>query len=202
VRLSFTPTSNQSRIVVFATNITNPGAYLNLVTPPGSTSPIATVEISNYPTGFTYFIDTQTVVPGTAYELWVQHIGTLDGSETLQIAKVPADLSHNVTIGGAAYQFSTVAGQNANITFNNPSSQSVTVQWTNGTYAIVPPQNNTGCYLTVTGPSPSTNQVGAGACTASTGSIGLGTIPQGTYNILVNPQLQQTGGMSLTVTTP
>jgi hypothetical protein len=79
----------------------------------------------------------------------------------------------------------------------NPSSQSVTVHWTSGTYP-----NSLGCNLTVTGPSPSTTQVGAGSCNTATGSVSLGTLSSGTYNILIDPQKQSTGGMSLTVTAP
>ena len=193
VRLSFTATANQ-RIVVFATTVTNPLAYLYLVTPSGTNQ--AYVQINNNPSGQTFFIDTQTLVAGT-YQLWVQHSGTNFGNETLQIKTVPADLSHTVTIGGPAYQFSTVAGQNANITFSNPTSQSVTVHWTNGTYPATP-----SCNMTVTGPSPSTTQVGFGYCNTATGTVGLGTISSGTYNILVDPQSYSVGGMSLTVTTP
>jgi len=193
VRLSFTATAGQ-RVVVFATSVTNPAATLNLVTPGGTNQ--ASVSITNNPSGQTFFIDTQTLVAGT-YQLWVQHSGTNFGKETLQIKTVPADISHTVTIGGAAYQFSTVAGQNANIKFSNPTSQSVTVHWTSGTYPTTPT-----CDMTVTGPSPSTTQVGFGYCDTATGSVSLGTIASGTYNIFVDPQSYSVGGLSLTVTTP
>jgi len=193
VRLSFTATANQ-RVVVFATSVTNPAATLNLVTPSGTNQ--ASVSISNSPSGQEFFIDTQTLVAGT-YQLWVQHSGTNFGKETLQIKTVPADISHTVTIGGSAYQFSTVAGQNANIKFSNPTSQSVTVHWTSGTYPTTPT-----CDMTVTGPSPSTTQVGFGYCNTATGTVSLGTIASGTYNIFVDPQSYSVGGLSLTVTTP
>jgi hypothetical protein len=193
VRLSFAATAGQ-RIVVFATSVTNPVANLYLVTPSGTNQ--ASVYIDNNPTGQTFFIDTQTLVVGN-YQLWVQHSGKNFGNETLQIKTVPADISHTVTIGGSAYQFSTVAGQNANIKFSNPTSQSVTVHWTNGTYPTAP-----SCNMTVTGPSPSTTQVGFGYCNTATGTVSLGTLSSGTYNIFVDPQAQSVGGMSLTVTTP
>jgi len=193
VRLSFSATAGQ-RVVVLATTVTNPLAYLYLVTPSGTNQ--AYVQINNNPTGQTFFIDTQTLVAGT-YQLWVQHSGTNFGNQTLQIKTVPADIAHTVTIGGAAYQFSTVAGQNANITFSNSTSRSVTVHWTNGTYPTTP-----SCNMTVTGPSPSTTQVGFGYCNTATGALSLGTLSSGTYNIFVDPQSYSVGGMSLTVTTP
>jgi YD repeat-containing protein len=193
-RLSFTATAEE-RIVVYATGVTNPYASLYLVTPSGSNQ--TSITISNSPSGYTFFIDTQTLATAGTYQLWVQHFGTDIGSETLQIKSVTADLSKSATIGGAAVVFTTVAGQNANISFSNPASQSVTVHWTSGTYPATP-----SCSITVTGPNPSTTQVGAGYCSSATGTVSLGTLSSGTYNIFVNPQAQSTGGMSLTVTTP
>jgi hypothetical protein len=197
VRLSFTTTTANKRIVIYATNVTNRQAFLNLVNTLGSIQTGAFID--NFPSGQTFFIDTQTLALIGTYQLWVQHGGNNPsfGSETLQMTNVPADISHIVTIGGSAYSFSTVAGQNANITFSNPTSQSVTVHWTSGTYTT-----NVGCLMKVTGPSPSTNQVGSGNCYTTTGTISLGTISSGTYNILVDPQQWSSGGMSLTVTTP
>jgi YD repeat-containing protein len=192
-RLTFTP--SQTRIVVFATNVSNQQILLALEQPNGTIQ--TSMYIANVPSGQTFFIDTQTVTSGQQYQLWLQHSGTNIGSETLQIKSVPADISHTVTIGGAAYQFSTVAGQNANITFSNSQSQSVTVHWTSGTYP-----STLQCFLTATGPSPSTTQVGSGNCNTTTGTVSLGTLASGTYNILVDPRQQSTGGMSLTVTTP
>jgi YD repeat-containing protein len=192
VRLSFTATAGQ-RIAISATSVTNPYASLNLVNPSGVTW--ASTSISNAP-WYTFFIDTQTLSAGTN-QLWVQHSGTGIGGETLLLSNVPADLSKTATIGGAAVVFTTVLGQNANISFSNPTSQSVTMHWSSGTYPATP-----SCGITVTGPSPSTTQVGAGYCTAATGTVSLGTLSSGTYNIFVNPNQQSIGGMSLTVTTP
>lgn len=194
VRLSFTPSSSQPRIAILATNVTNPSATLNLWT---GTSTQASTTIDNSPSGQTFYIDTQSVNANQQYQLWVEHSAANHGNEGLQIKNVPADLSHTVTVGGAAYAFSTVIGQNANITFTTSSSESVTVHWTSGTYP-----STLNCYMRVTGPSPSTNQVGFGNCNTATGSVSLGTIASGTYNILVDPQAQSAGGMSLTVTTP
>ncbi len=194
VRLSFTPTAAQPRIAILASNVTNPAAILNLWT---GTSTQASVSINNSPSGQTFYIDTQAVNANQQYQLWVQHSGTNFGNEGLQIKSVPADIIHPVTVGGTAYSFSTVIGQNANITFTTSTSESVTVHWTSGTYLTT-----LGCNIRVTGPSPSTNQVGSGSCNTATGTVSLGTIPSGTYNILIDPQVQNAGGMSLTLTTP
>jgi hypothetical protein len=192
VRLSFTATANQ-RIVVYATSVTNPNAYVNLVKPDGTTQ--ASLFIDNNPAGQTFFLDTQTLAISGTYQLWVQHYNTTSfGNETLQIASVPADVTGSLSIGGAAFSLATVAGQNANPTFSNPQSQSVTVHWTSGTYSA--------CSLYVSGPSPSTSRVASGSCGTATGTLGLGTLSSGTYTITVDPQGASTGGVSLTVTAP
>jgi len=194
VRLSFTPTASQPRIFILATSVTNPYATLNLW---NGTSTQASALINNNPSGQTFYIDTQAVNANQQYQLWVQHSGTNKGNESLQIKNVPADISHTVTVGGAAYPFSTSIGQNANIQFTINTSESITVHWTSGTY-----QSTLGCNVKVTGPSPSTNQVGSGSCNTTTGTVSLGTLASGTYNILIDPQAQSSGGMNLTVTTP
>ncbi len=194
VRLSFTPTASQPRIFVLAGSVTNPSATLNLWNGSASQS---SAWIDNSPSGQTFFIDTQAVNAGQQYQLWVQHSGTNFGHESLQIKNVPADISHTVTVGGAAYPFSTAIGQNANINFTINTSESVTVHWTSGTYL-----STLGCNVKVTGPSPSTNQVGSGSCNTANGTVSLGTLSSGTYNILIDPQAQSAGQMSLTVTTP
>ena len=175
--------------------MSNPSATVYLVLPNGNNQ--ASFTINNSPSGQTFFLDTQTLATTGTYQLWVQHSGTNIGSETLRVASVPADVTGSITMGGAALPITTVAGQNANITFTNSASQSVTVHWTSGTYST-----SLGCYLRVTGPSPSNTQVGFAYCNAATGTASLGTVAAGTYNILVDPQAQNAGGLSLTVTTP
>jgi hypothetical protein len=194
VRLSFTPTTSQPRIAVLVNNVTNPSASLNLWT--GSATQ-ASIAIDNSPSGQTFFLDTQAVNANQQYQLWVQHSGTNLGKENLQIKSVPADLNLTATINGAAVKPSTVAGQNANIQFTVGSSESVTIHWTGSTYP-----STLNCYMRVTGPIPSTNQIGFADCNTGTGTVPLGTIGSGTYNILVDPQAQSAGQMSLTVTTP
>jgi YD repeat-containing protein len=195
--VTFSATAGQ-RIILFATNVTNASAGVQLGKPDGNNQ--ADLGFSNNPSGQTFYMDTQTLVAPGTYRLWVQHYPALNffGSQTLQIASVPPDVTGSVTIGGSAYSFTTVAGQNANITFSNPQTQSLTVNITNGTY----PNTIALCGMYVTGPSPSTNQVGFTFCDGVTGTIGLGTQPAGTYNIFVDPVQQSAGGLSVTVTTP
>jgi hypothetical protein len=139
-------------------------------------------------------MDTQTLVAVGTYTVLVQHSGINAGSETIQLKSVPADITGNLTIGGAAFSFSTVVGQNANITFTNPQAQTVTIHWS-GNYAA--------CNMNVTGPLPSTGQVGFANCSGATGSVSLVNLGSGTYNILVDPPATTVGGLtSITVTSP
>ena len=195
VRLSFTPTSSQPRIAVTATSPTgyNPAVTLNLW---NGSSTQASITISNNAVGKIYFLDTQPVNANQQYQLWLQHSGTNFGGETLNLISVPPDISQTLTVG-TAYQFSTSPGQDANLKFSINSSQSITVKWDSGSYP-----SNLNCYMNITGPSPSTSQVGNGSCNTTTGTISLGTLSSGTYNIFIDPQAQSQGGMNLTVTTP
>jgi hypothetical protein len=197
VRLSFTPTGSQSRIAVLSTNVTNPLAYLTLVTPAGSTQAIEQVGIDNNPSGQVFFLNTEAVTTNQQYQIWVQHSGTGYGKESILIDNVPADISHTIAVGGTAYTFSTVVGQNANIGFTISTSESVTVEWSSGTYP-----NSPTCNISVTGPSPSTNTVSYGSCNTATGSLLMNSLAAGTYNVLVDPQAQSSGGMTIQAVTP
>jgi len=147
-------------------------------------------------TGASSFIDTLTLGTTGTYTILIDPQDTSTGSVSVSINN-DADVTGTIAIGGSAFSFTTIAGQNANVTFSNPQSQSVTINWTTGTYT-----SSYGCYMPVTGPSPSTNQVGYANCNTASGTLPLGTQPAGTYNILVDPQAQSAGGMSLTATTP
>jgi hypothetical protein len=152
------------------------------------------IWINNNPPSQTFFLDTQAVSANQQYQLWVEHNGANYGSETMEIGSVPADINHNVTVGGASYPFSTCMGQNAYITFTVNSTETIVVSWTSGTYASSP-----GCLMAITGPSPATTQVGVGYCTGSTGNVTMNNLSPGQYTIFVNPTAQETGGMNLSV---
>jgi hypothetical protein len=137
----------------------------------GSPQTLESTWINNSQPPQTFFLDTEAATAGQTYQLWVQHDGSGYGSETMEIGSVPQDINHIVTVGGTAYKFSTSVGQNAYITFTISSTETIVVSWTSGTYATSP-----GCMMTVTGPSPSTNQVGIGDCTGSTGTLTMNNL--------------------------
>src|SRR5439155_3793358 len=124
VRLTFTASAGQ-RIVAYATNVTYPLAGVHLVKPDGTDQ--TQFQISNNPAGQTFFMDTQTLATAGTYQLFVPHFGTGTGSETLQIASVPADFTAPLTIPAAGQTGPAVrvpttgnlaVGQNAALTFS------------------------------------------------------------------------------------
>jgi YD repeat-containing protein len=130
VRLTFSGTAGQ-RISLTASNVTNPSAYVNLVTVSGTVQ--ADVVIS---TGCSCYLDTQTLPTTGTYTIWVQHIGANFGGETLQLYDVPADISGSITPGGPPVTVSTtVPGQDARLTFTGTANQRVSLLATNVTYS-------------------------------------------------------------------
>jgi YD repeat-containing protein len=188
VRLTFSGTANQ-RVSLLTNNVTVPSALVNLVKPDGTTQ--VTNSISN---GNSTFMDVQTLATTGTYTVWVQHINTNVGSETLQLYNVPADVTTSASIGGAAVPISTtVPGQNAYVTFSGTSGHSVTVNLTNGTYA------SGGCNISLKDPSGA--PVWGNVCYGATNTIGPTTLGStGTYTLFIDPQRDATGGVTVQLT--
>ena len=141
--------------------------------------------------GTPYFFSTVSLAENGTYTIQVNPY-PYTGSVTLTLYSVPPNVSGSISIGGSGFPFTTVVGQSANITFSNPLTQNVTVQWSSGTYSS--------CNLTVTNSSNQT--VGSTGCQGATGSLLLSSLPSGSYNIAVNPPGTNTGGMTISAVTP
>jgi hypothetical protein len=141
--------------------------------------------------GTPYFFNTVSLGENGTYTIQVNPY-PYTGSVTLTLYSVPANISGSISIGGSGFSFTTDVGQSANITFSNPATQNVTVQWTAGTY--------TSCNLVVTNSSNQT--VGSTGCQGATGSLLMTSLPSGSYNIAVNPPGTNTGGMTISAVTP
>jgi YD repeat-containing protein len=127
-RLTFSGTAGQ-RISLITSNVTNPAAYINLVTVSGTTQ--SNVVIS---TGCSCYLDVQTLAATGTYTLWVQHLGANFGAETIQLYNVPADISGSITPGGSPVTVTTtVPGQDARLTFTGAVNQRVSLLVTNVT---------------------------------------------------------------------
>src|SRR5438132_734570 len=96
VRLTLTTTTANQKVVMYVTGVTNPGAYAKILKP--DVSQQAFVTLNNNPAGQTFCMDTQTLVTAGTYTVFVQHIGTNIGSETVQLKSVPADITGTIAI--------------------------------------------------------------------------------------------------------
>jgi YD repeat-containing protein len=130
--LTFNGTANQ-RVSLSATNVTTAAAYVNLATLIETSQASITISPS---CGTNCFMDTQTLPNTETYTIWVQHINTNTGSQTLQLYNVPPDVTGSITAGGSAVTTTTtVPGQDARLTFTGAANQRVSVLVTNVTAA-------------------------------------------------------------------
>ena len=196
VVLSFTATAAQ-HIAVLGTNVTNPGATMNIVSPSGSV--FASTPIYSGQTGF---VDAQLMTAGT-YQLWIQHSSAYIGGETLQIVGVLADFTGTLTIPaagatGPATQIPTNgslgAGQNASLSFTGTAGQKLSFNVSNSSIGA----QSYACLVTIY--DPNHNTVASGYC--GTGASFVDTVilaSTGTYTFYINPQGSATGSVAISV---
>src|SRR5205085_241253 len=91
VRLTFTTSVANQRVVLYATAVSNPDAGLLILNPDGSAHAYIGINNNGYP-NTQFFMDTQTLSTIGTYTVFVQHHTTNVGSETLQLQSVPADI--------------------------------------------------------------------------------------------------------------
>lgn len=186
-RLTFNATAGQ-RIALQVTSVTNPSVTVNLLKPDGTTQ--ASLGISNAP-GQVWFMDTQTLATTGTYTLWVKHLGTNTGSETLQLSSVPADISLPITIGGASVRApasgNTAVGQNASLTFTATAGQkmslSISTTFASGTCTLSIKTPNGGSLVIVTCQTPYVDTL----------TLSL----TGTYSVFIDPQGTATGNITV-----
>jgi YD repeat-containing protein len=192
-RLIFNGTANQ-RVSLLVSSVTNANEDVVLLNPNGSTA--ALMEVF---TGYTSFLDVQTLATTGTYTVWIHHISPSDGSQTLQLYNVPADVTGTITVAGTGIGVTTtVPGQNAVLTFSGTSGQHISVSVSSSTYAGSYSNPYYSCSLTLQNPDGSTaltNFCGQGAATI--GSLTLGST--GTYTIVVNPLEATTGSVVVQV---
>ncbi|HEY1527863.1 MAG TPA: IPT/TIG domain-containing protein, partial [Candidatus Angelobacter sp.] len=183
-RLTFTANAGQ-RVVLQVNNVSNPTAGVYLLKPDGTIQ--SSIAISNS-AGQIWFMDTQALTTAGTYTLWIAHIGTNVGSETLQLNSVPADFTAPITMGGAAVRVpstgNTALGQNANLTFTATAGQKVSVSTSGGTYSS--------CVMYIRDASGS--NLLSGSCSGATGFIDSTSLTAGgSYSVFLDPQGIATG---------
>lgn len=122
-RLVFTGTAGH-RVSLVVSGVNNPLAYVYLIEPDGS---IQGTALNIYTSSGTFFMDTQTLLVGGPYTLWVEHFGSNVGHETLQLYDA-SDVTTTITPGGSAVTVTTTApGQDARLTFSGTAGQRVSL---------------------------------------------------------------------------
>jgi YD repeat-containing protein len=132
-------------------------------------------------------LDTTALPADGTYRLFVDPSGASVGSITVKVRSVPADVSGSLTLGGAAQTVTTVAGQNATLTFDATSGQRIQLQTSGSTYPCC-------------GPTVRLYQPGGTLLWSSSGNTILDTttLPaDGTYQVLVDPSGSSTGSIAV-----
>lgn len=186
-RLTFTGSVNQ-RVSLKLTSVSIPGSWVSITKPDATT--LVGPAWSNT-TGA--FIDTQTLPTAGTYAIVLNPDAANTGNATLTLYDVPADASGTITSGGSSVSLTvSVPGQNPYVTFSGTANQQVrlnvtgvTIPWSlvsitkpDGTALISPTWVNTNGKLFNTQTLPVT----------------------GTYKIIVDPELSNTGNVTLTLT--
>src|SRR6202008_91810 len=114
------------------------------------------------------------------------------GNMTLTLRDVPADFSGTIVPGGSSTVVTVgTPGQNAQVTFTGAASQRVSLRMTSN--------STTQSYVSVRKPD-GTNLVSPTFITGTSAFIDTVTLPvAGTYTIVVDPYMANTGSMTLTL---
>jgi YD repeat-containing protein len=185
-RLTFSGTSGQ-RISLKTSSTTIADAAVKVLKPDGTTLG----SVGAY-TGYTTFLDVQTLPVAGTYAVLVDPSSMNMGSTTLTLYDVPADITGSITPGGSAVAVATTTpGQNGRLTFSGTSGQRVSLKTTSTTFADVT--------ISVLKPDGST-LASMTTWSGYTGFIDAQTLPTtGTYTVFVNPTNHYTGSTTVTL---
>jgi hypothetical protein len=184
-RLTFSGAAGQ-RISLLVSSVTITNSWVSIQKPDGSA--LVTQSVGP-PSGF---LDVQTLPTAGTYTIVLDPFVNYTGSATFTLYEVPADATGTITPGGAAVPVSTgTPGQNATLTFSGATGQRISLRMTAVTY--------TRAYVSIKNPDGSTLVSPTFVCCAGA-FIDATTLGQtGTYSIVVNPDLQYTGAVTLTL---
>jgi hypothetical protein len=186
-RLTFTGSASQ-RVSLWLTNVSIPWSLVS-ITKPDNTTLVAPTWASSTNGKF---IDTQTLPVAGTYAIFLDPDVIDTGNATLTLYDVPADASGTITAGGSPVSLTvSVPGQNPYVTFSGTANQQVqlsvtgvTIPWSlvsvtkpDGSALISPTWVNTNGKLFNTQTLPAT----------------------GTYKIIIDPELSNTGNVTLTL---
>jgi YD repeat-containing protein len=139
------------------------------------------------------FLDSQTLTTTGTYNILVDPQGSATGHMTLTLYD-SSDITGAITPGGSAVNVTVSRpGQNANLTFTGVAGQRITVWFTANTVSA--------STVSVVSPSGATLQTSF----VSNGSSSLPTVTlpaNGTYTLSINPDLANTGSLTVQIGNP
>lgn len=143
------------------------------------------------------FLEPATLSKAATYTILVDPASTVTGSLTLNLYNVPADITTSIVPGGSPVTVTTTApGQNAVLTFSGTAGHRVALLGTNGLSG----QAGFVCDLFVTIRKPDLSALVPSTCMEVSGYQDVIELPvSGTYSILVDPSLQATGSLTLSL---
>ena len=186
--LTFSGTAGQ-RVSLQITDSTYPGClnvFDTIKNPDGSN-----LGTSSF-CGASGYLDTMVLPATGTYRILIDPQGVNSGTQTLTLNNVPADVTGNITPGGApATVTTTISGQNGKLTFSATAGQRVSLQISDSTYP--------GClnvYDTIKNPDGS--DLATLYYCGSTAYLDTVVLPTtGTYSILIDPQGNTTGSQTI-----
>ena len=145
------------------------------------------------------FVDVKTLPVTGTYQILLDPQSNAIGAATVTLYDVPPDPAGSVAVNGASLTLTaSVPGQNGKVTFTGSASQSVTLRLTNVTIG-------TSCCssskVSVTNPGGSTLLSPTNFGTFGK-TIALQLAATGTYTIVLDPQSDATGSVTVAVTSP
>jgi RHS repeat-associated protein len=172
---------------------TSPYVQVSILKPDGST--LVSKTISGSGGGY---IDTETLPTTGTYSVLVDPKGAVLTTITLNLYNVPADVSREISIGGAAVGVTTTTpGQAASLAFTGTANKGIHLKTSGDTIG-------SGCCATkISIKKPDGTTLVSPTYISTSGTTITATLgPAGTYSIVVDPQAAATGNLTLTLTDP
>ncbi len=193
--LTFSGTAGQ-RVFLLITDVTTQDAFVNLMTSSGTL--LSWVEINPISgPGNWYYISPDPLPSADTYTIWVQHVGSYTGSETLQLYDVSSNVTGTITAGGSSVTATTtVPGQDATITFSGTTGERI--------YLLVSGVTLEDAYVNLLAPAGTNlGWLWTGSGYSSNYQSNATTLPQtGTYTWLIRNYSPATGSETLQMYDP
>jgi len=197
--LTFSGTEGQ-RVFLTITDISTQDAFVYLIRNTNPNSPVneflGWTEI-NSGAGYWYYISPDPLPYTGTYEIFVQHVGSYTGSETLQLYDVTSNVTGTITAGGSSVTATTtIPGQDATITFSGTTGERI--------YLLLSGVTLEDAYVSLIAPDGTNlGWIWTGSSYSSNYQFGPGTLPQtGTYTWLINNYSPTTGSETLQMYDP